>query len=223
MISSRNGVIKLRKAGLSYAEIGRRLNISRERARQICNGKPSLQKASVVMLTTSGAAQLLGVHPNTVRSWANRGILKSCRIGPRADRRFRREDIWMPFSRSSEQFREKNQQHGFSGPFLWTDALGELTELLYDLAVLVAEMESQRRSERTKAGLARVRREGKAIGRPKGSKDSKKKRELWGLFPGAPFSFLWTYEKSNNIGCSICECSFFGLRSAFGLALTLLE
>ena len=93
MTSRRNGVIELRKAGLSYAAIGRRLNISRERARQIAKGKPSPRKASGVMLTTSGVAQLLGVHPNTVRHWANRGILKSCRIGPRADRRFRRGDM----------------------------------------------------------------------------------------------------------------------------------
>lgn len=58
----------------------------------------------------------------------------------------------------------------------WTDAPGELAELLYALAGWVAKMESQRRSEQTKAGLARVRKEGKAIGRPKGSKDSKKRR-----------------------------------------------
>jgi DNA invertase Pin-like site-specific DNA recombinase len=37
-------------------------------------------------------------------------------------------------------------------------------------------MESQRRSERTKAGLARVLAEGKKLGRPKGSGDRKKRR-----------------------------------------------
>lgn len=57
----------------------------------------------------------------------------------------------------------------------WTDAPGELAELLYALAGWVAKMESERRSARTKAGLARVRSEGKLIGRPKGSKDSKKR------------------------------------------------
>jgi len=57
----------------------------------------------------------------------------------------------------------------------WTDAPGELADLLYALAGWVAKMESERRSERTKAGLARVRSEGKIIGRPKGSKDSKKR------------------------------------------------
>ncbi len=45
------------------------------------------------MLTTSDAAHLINVHINTVRQWANQGILKAYRIGPRGDRRFYREDI----------------------------------------------------------------------------------------------------------------------------------
>jgi len=45
------------------------------------------------MLTASDVAQLLGLHPNTVRRWSEKGILKSHRIGPRGDRRFSREDI----------------------------------------------------------------------------------------------------------------------------------
>ena len=45
------------------------------------------------MLTTGGVAQLLGAHPNTVRHWSENGILKSYRIGPRGDRRFRKEDM----------------------------------------------------------------------------------------------------------------------------------
>lgn len=93
MISTRNEVVELRKTGLSYAEIGRKLGISRERARQIATDKPTPPKPAKVMLTTSGVAQFLGVHPNTVRHWTKRGILKSYRIGPRGDRRFRREDV----------------------------------------------------------------------------------------------------------------------------------
>ena len=58
----------------------------------------------------------------------------------------------------------------------WTEAPGELGELLYALAGWVARMESQRRSERTKAGLARVVAQGKKLGRPKGSKDKRKRR-----------------------------------------------
>jgi len=58
----------------------------------------------------------------------------------------------------------------------WTEAPGELAELLYALSGWVARMESQRRSERTKAGLARVRAQGKRLGRPPGSKDKRKRR-----------------------------------------------
>jgi putative DNA-invertase from lambdoid prophage Rac len=58
----------------------------------------------------------------------------------------------------------------------WTEAPGEIGEILYAIAGWVARMESQRRSERTKAGLARVLAQGKRLGRPKGSKDKRKRR-----------------------------------------------
>ena len=45
------------------------------------------------MLTASDVARLLNVHMNTVRRWTNKGILKTYRVGPRGDRRFRQEDI----------------------------------------------------------------------------------------------------------------------------------
>lgn len=57
----------------------------------------------------------------------------------------------------------------------WTEAPGELAELLYALTGWVARMESQRRSERTKAGLAQAVAQGKKLGRPKGSKDKKRR------------------------------------------------
>jgi DNA invertase Pin-like site-specific DNA recombinase len=59
----------------------------------------------------------------------------------------------------------------------WTEAPGELAELLYALTGWVARMESQRRSERTKAGLARVKAQGKCLGRPLGSKDRRKRKK----------------------------------------------
>ena len=45
------------------------------------------------MMTIGEVARLFNVHTNTVRQWSERGILKAYRIGPRADRRFRREDV----------------------------------------------------------------------------------------------------------------------------------
>ena len=45
------------------------------------------------MMTTSGVASMLHLHINTVRRWADQGILKGYRIGPRGDRRFRKDEI----------------------------------------------------------------------------------------------------------------------------------
>ncbi|MFC2038369.1 recombinase family protein [Chloroflexota bacterium] len=58
----------------------------------------------------------------------------------------------------------------------WTETPGEIREVLYALTGWVARMESQRRSERTKAGLVRVKAQGKRLGRPPGSKDKRKRR-----------------------------------------------
>jgi putative DNA-invertase from lambdoid prophage Rac len=59
----------------------------------------------------------------------------------------------------------------------WTEAPGELAEILYAIAGWVARMESQRRSDRTKAGLVRVLAQGQKLGRPKGSRDKRKRRK----------------------------------------------
>ncbi len=45
------------------------------------------------MLTVSEVAYLLHVHPNTVRLWSDKGLLKVYRLGYRSDRRFNPEDI----------------------------------------------------------------------------------------------------------------------------------
>jgi excisionase family DNA binding protein len=45
------------------------------------------------MLTVTEASRLLNVHPNTLRRWSNKGIIKTYRIGSRADRRFLKNDI----------------------------------------------------------------------------------------------------------------------------------
>ena len=45
------------------------------------------------LLTVRDVARLLRVHNNTVRRWSDRGLLQSYRIGPRNERRFKREDL----------------------------------------------------------------------------------------------------------------------------------
>jgi len=45
------------------------------------------------MLTTTEAARLLYVHPNTVRQWTKKGLIRAYRLGTRGDRRFNRKDI----------------------------------------------------------------------------------------------------------------------------------
>ncbi len=49
----------------------------------------------------------------------------------------------------------------------WTEAPGELQPLLFSVFAWVAQQESKRISERTKAGMARVKAQGKHIGRPR--------------------------------------------------------
>ena len=45
------------------------------------------------MLTTGEVARLLNVHTSTVRRWNNRGVIKAYRIGPRGERRYRRDEV----------------------------------------------------------------------------------------------------------------------------------
>ena len=45
------------------------------------------------MLTIREAAMLLGVHPNTLRTWSTQGRLRCYRFSTRGDRRFRWEDL----------------------------------------------------------------------------------------------------------------------------------
>ena len=68
----------------------------------------------------------------------------------------------------------------------WTEAPGELAEVMYALTAWVARQESQRRSERTKAGMARLKAKGVKLGRPLGSRDKHKRKKarqrlpIWG-------------------------------------------
>lgn len=90
-------ILSMRQDGLTYTAIGLKIGLSGERVRQILHGNNNSQKLKVVAnfspLKTSDVARLLNIHTNTVRRWANSGLLKTYRIGTRRDRRFRREDI----------------------------------------------------------------------------------------------------------------------------------
>jgi len=45
------------------------------------------------LLTIHEAAKILKVHPNTLRIWDNKGILKAIRIGEKQVRRYKKEDL----------------------------------------------------------------------------------------------------------------------------------
>ncbi len=44
-------------------------------------------------MTTTEVAHALHVHPNTVRQWSDKELIPVYRLGPRGDRRFKREDL----------------------------------------------------------------------------------------------------------------------------------
>lgn len=45
------------------------------------------------LYTLKEACELLKVHPQTMRQWDRKGVLKAIRVGIRGDRRYRKEDI----------------------------------------------------------------------------------------------------------------------------------
>jgi len=45
------------------------------------------------LLTLKEACKILKVHPNTLRAWDKKGVLKAIRFGIRRDRKYRREDL----------------------------------------------------------------------------------------------------------------------------------
>lgn len=45
------------------------------------------------LITLKEASKLLRVHPNTLRQWDEKEILKAVRFGQRRDRRYKKEDL----------------------------------------------------------------------------------------------------------------------------------
>ena len=55
--------------------------------------RTATKKTSNDLLSVGQAAEILSVHPDTLRRWAAGGLLKVYRVGPRRDRRFHRSEI----------------------------------------------------------------------------------------------------------------------------------
>jgi len=76
----------------------------------------------------------------------------------------------------------------------WLNGSPEIQDVLVAFAGWQAQMESQRRSERIKAGLTRRRAEGKKVGgRPVGAKDKRKREHKTGQAAG------WTEERKAQL------------------------
>jgi len=45
------------------------------------------------LLSMKETCELLKVHPNTLRQWDKKGILKAVRFGARRDRKYKKKDI----------------------------------------------------------------------------------------------------------------------------------
>jgi excisionase family DNA binding protein len=86
---------ELSRTGISYAEIGRKLGLTRERVRQIISNREVSNRIlpDNQMLTIAEASRLLHVHANTLRRWNEQGMLPCYRVGTRGDRRYRLPDL----------------------------------------------------------------------------------------------------------------------------------
>ncbi len=47
----------------------------------------------VELMTVRDVARVLQVHPNTLRRWSDKGVIKAYHITPRGDRRFMRQEV----------------------------------------------------------------------------------------------------------------------------------
>lgn len=65
-------------------------------------GKITKSKKLPELIKLKQASKLLNVHPNTLRQWDKKGILKAVRFGQRRDRRYRKQDMLNLLNNKSE-------------------------------------------------------------------------------------------------------------------------
>ncbi|MDP2749837.1 MAG: MerR family transcriptional regulator [Nanoarchaeota archaeon] len=53
----------------------------------------NIKKQIPELLSLQETCDILKCHPNTLRQWDKKGILKAVRFGERGDRKYKREDI----------------------------------------------------------------------------------------------------------------------------------
>ena len=61
------------------------------------------------MMTVTQVSRILHVHPNTLRRWSDKGVIRSVCITPRGDRRFTSQDIDQFLQRMNNQ--DNNQPY----------------------------------------------------------------------------------------------------------------
>ena len=86
------------------------------------------------MLTVDEVAVAIHVHPNTVRQWSDRGLLKAYRLGPRRDRRFSLEDIHNFLNRWDDSLDLYRSGHSDNGKVLIVSDDPSITGLLVGVA-----------------------------------------------------------------------------------------
>jgi excisionase family DNA binding protein len=98
-MSTKDEVLRLKRAGLRNAEIAATLNVSRQYVSFVSrtsrhNNTWINELTSRTVLTVGDASRLLGVHKSTIRRWSDEGKIPSFRVGiGRMDRRFMFPDL----------------------------------------------------------------------------------------------------------------------------------
>ena len=64
-------------------------------------GSKNMDTITTKLVTLKEACEILKVHPNTLRQWDRKGVLKAVRFGVRGDRRYDIKDL--------EKFIESNK------------------------------------------------------------------------------------------------------------------